>query len=238
MDLDLTRVIVTGASTGIGRVTALRLARRGARVFAAARDERRLEALAAEHPEIVAAPCDVSDEADRCARQARRARRRAREQRRCRLAGSGRGHGLRQGPAAVRRERARSSTSRSGSCRGCSNGAAGTSSTSAPSPATWPPGRDRLLRDEVRGAGFTDGLRREVGRRAGHADRPVRSRPSSWPGSAPESPRPSRARSTTACPRTLWRRRSCARSRGNAYRVTARSPCPESAASAGSARHR
>jgi short-subunit dehydrogenase len=67
MDLDGTRVIVTGASTGIGRVTALRLARRGARVFAAARDERRLEALAAEHPEIVAAPCDVSDEADRAA---------------------------------------------------------------------------------------------------------------------------------------------------------------------------
>ena len=65
MDLDGTRVIVTGASTGIGRVTALRLARRGARIFAAARDERRLEALAAEHPEIVAAPCDVADEADR-----------------------------------------------------------------------------------------------------------------------------------------------------------------------------
>ncbi len=67
MDLDGTRVIVTGASTGIGRVTALRLARRGARVFAAARDERRLEALAAEHPEIVAAPCDVADDADRAA---------------------------------------------------------------------------------------------------------------------------------------------------------------------------
>jgi short-subunit dehydrogenase len=67
MDLDGTRVIVTGASTGIGRVTALRLARRGARVFAAARDERRLDALAAEHPEIVAAPCDVADDADRAA---------------------------------------------------------------------------------------------------------------------------------------------------------------------------
>ena len=67
MDLDGTRVIVTGASTGIGRVTALRLARRGARVFAAARDERRLQALAAEHPEIVAAPCDVADDADRAA---------------------------------------------------------------------------------------------------------------------------------------------------------------------------
>ena len=67
MDLDGTRVIVTGASTGIGRVTALRLARRGARVFAAARDERRLETLAAEHPEIVAAPRDVADDADRAA---------------------------------------------------------------------------------------------------------------------------------------------------------------------------
>ena len=67
MDLDGTRVIVTGASTGIGRVTALRLARRGARVFAAARDERRLEALAAEHPEIVAAPCDVAGDTDRAA---------------------------------------------------------------------------------------------------------------------------------------------------------------------------
>src|SRR5512133_2816289 len=65
MDLEGTRVIVTGASTGIGRVTALRLAPRGARVFAAARDERRLDALAAEHPEIVSAPCDVADDADR-----------------------------------------------------------------------------------------------------------------------------------------------------------------------------
>ena len=67
MDLDGTRVIVTGASTGIGRATALRLARRGARVFAAARDERRLDALAAQHPEIVASPGDVSDDADRAA---------------------------------------------------------------------------------------------------------------------------------------------------------------------------
>src|SRR5207248_3290289 len=46
MELDGTRVMVTGASTGIGRVTALRLARRGAMVWAAARDERRLEELA------------------------------------------------------------------------------------------------------------------------------------------------------------------------------------------------
>src|SRR5438552_16237019 len=67
MELDGTRVIVTGASTGIGRVTALRLARRGALVWAAARDERRLEELAAEHSGIVPAPADVSDDADRAA---------------------------------------------------------------------------------------------------------------------------------------------------------------------------
>jgi short-subunit dehydrogenase len=67
MELDGTRVMVTGASTGIGRVTALRLARRGALVWAAARDERRLEELAAEHSGIVPAPADVSDDADRAA---------------------------------------------------------------------------------------------------------------------------------------------------------------------------
>src|SRR5215216_5156255 len=65
MDLDGARVIVTGASTGIGRVTALRLAGQGARVWAAARDERRLESLAAEHPGITAVPADVADDADR-----------------------------------------------------------------------------------------------------------------------------------------------------------------------------
>src|SRR4029450_672794 len=65
MDLEGTRVIVTGASTGIGRVTALHLALRGPRALPAARDERRLDALAAEHPEIVSAPCDVADDADR-----------------------------------------------------------------------------------------------------------------------------------------------------------------------------
>jgi short-subunit dehydrogenase len=65
MELTDSRVLVTGASTGIGRVTALRLARKGARVWAAARDEQRLKTLAAEQPEIVAAPADVSDNADR-----------------------------------------------------------------------------------------------------------------------------------------------------------------------------
>src|SRR2546430_1223651 len=67
MELDGTRVIVTGASTGIGRVTALRLARRGAQVWAAARDERRLEELAGEHSGIVPASADVSDDTDRAA---------------------------------------------------------------------------------------------------------------------------------------------------------------------------
>jgi len=67
MDLDGTRVVVTGASTGIGRVTALRLARKGARVWAAARDQGRLESLAGEHASIVPVPGDVSDDADRAA---------------------------------------------------------------------------------------------------------------------------------------------------------------------------
>ena len=67
MELKDSRVLVTGASTGIGRVTAALLARRGARVWAAARDEQRLKTLAAEHPEIVPVRADVADDADRAA---------------------------------------------------------------------------------------------------------------------------------------------------------------------------
>ncbi|MGH9072352.1 MAG: SDR family NAD(P)-dependent oxidoreductase, partial [Acidimicrobiales bacterium] len=41
-------IVVTGASSGIGRDAALRLARKGARVWAVARNGDRLAALAAE----------------------------------------------------------------------------------------------------------------------------------------------------------------------------------------------
>jgi short-subunit dehydrogenase len=67
MQLPDTRVLVTGASTGIGRVTALRLASKGARVWAAARDEQRLKSLAAEHSAIVPVPADVANDTDRAA---------------------------------------------------------------------------------------------------------------------------------------------------------------------------
>jgi short-subunit dehydrogenase len=60
-------VVVTGASAGIGRETAVRLARRGATVVAAARDLSRLEALAAEVPGVEPVRCDVSVAADRAA---------------------------------------------------------------------------------------------------------------------------------------------------------------------------
>jgi hypothetical protein len=59
------RALVTGASSGIGRALALRLAREGARVALVARRERELEKLAAEiragGGDALALPCDVSD---------------------------------------------------------------------------------------------------------------------------------------------------------------------------------
>ncbi|MFB1427898.1 SDR family oxidoreductase [Micrococcus endophyticus] len=61
--------VVTGATTGIGRATALELARRGWRVYAVGRRAERLDALAAQAREeavpgeVVPAPLDVTDEA-------------------------------------------------------------------------------------------------------------------------------------------------------------------------------
>ena len=59
--------VVTGASSGIGRALALRLAREGARVALVARREAELEAVAAEIAraggEALVLPCDVSDRA-------------------------------------------------------------------------------------------------------------------------------------------------------------------------------
>jgi NAD(P)-dependent dehydrogenase (short-subunit alcohol dehydrogenase family) len=54
-------VLVTGASSGIGRATAVELALRGHHVFASARREAELEVLAAESDHIQAVPLDVTD---------------------------------------------------------------------------------------------------------------------------------------------------------------------------------
>lgn len=64
-----TRALVTGASRGIGRALAQRLAERGARVGLLARSEQELERLAAELPAVaagphVALPCDVGARED------------------------------------------------------------------------------------------------------------------------------------------------------------------------------
>jgi short-subunit dehydrogenase len=67
MKLDGAKVLITGASTGIGRETALLLAQKGAHVTVVARDAARLASLAAEHPGIAAVPGDMTVEAERAA---------------------------------------------------------------------------------------------------------------------------------------------------------------------------
>ena len=62
------RIILTGASEGIGRALALELAARGARIALAARDRERLESLAQEcrgrGGEALAVPTDVTNQQD------------------------------------------------------------------------------------------------------------------------------------------------------------------------------
>jgi NAD(P)-dependent dehydrogenase (short-subunit alcohol dehydrogenase family) len=54
---------VTGASSGLGRSLALQLAKRGALVIASARNQQALQQLAAEHSNIRALACDITDAA-------------------------------------------------------------------------------------------------------------------------------------------------------------------------------
>lgn len=58
-------VVITGGTAGIGRATALRLARSGATVVACARGDDALARLASRAPTIVTRRCDVADDADR-----------------------------------------------------------------------------------------------------------------------------------------------------------------------------
>ena len=60
-------VVVTGASSGIGRAAAVLLAGKGARVWAVARSEGPLDELAAGHPGITPVVADVAVDEDRAA---------------------------------------------------------------------------------------------------------------------------------------------------------------------------
>ncbi len=66
MELTSRTVVVTGASEGIGRATALEVAAAGARVVAAARSEERLASLVGEADgEVVPVPVDLTSAGDR-----------------------------------------------------------------------------------------------------------------------------------------------------------------------------
>ena len=67
MRIDGSVVIVTGASSGIGEETAVRLAQQGAAVWAVARSERSLHELAARQPGITPFVADVTDPEARAA---------------------------------------------------------------------------------------------------------------------------------------------------------------------------
>ena len=62
---------ITGASSGLGRSLAIKLADRGNRVIASARNEQQLAELAAENDNIIALACDITDRnsLDRAAQQ-------------------------------------------------------------------------------------------------------------------------------------------------------------------------
>ncbi|WP_375389548.1 SDR family NAD(P)-dependent oxidoreductase [uncultured Amnibacterium sp.] len=64
MQLQGTVVLITGASSGIGAATARAAADAGAKVVLAARRADRIDALAAELPEALAVPTDVTREGD------------------------------------------------------------------------------------------------------------------------------------------------------------------------------
>src|SRR5947209_4265782 len=68
-DLRGRRLLVTGASSGIGRALAIQAAQAGARVVLAARSADRLDALARElaatGADVLAVPTDVTGDADR-----------------------------------------------------------------------------------------------------------------------------------------------------------------------------
>ena len=64
MNLDSKTIIISGASRGIGRATALLLAQNGANVLVTARSADELKTLEAEHANIVAVPGNVTSETD------------------------------------------------------------------------------------------------------------------------------------------------------------------------------